>query len=341
MLKADYNSIIYDYLANESDINEIDQEYFPAMEADATSNGTPAPAPAPAAGTGNTANGAKAADINAAAAAKAAVKDAHDTPTDKTTNGTTAEEATKLQKAKEAVQAFLRKIGSIIDAVSRWIRNRIRTLIATDKGFSRKYQQQKNIVEPIPEVTVISYNYSNKVLEDTFRNIMIEVENCLKSLSNLNMQYTGRIGEILNAEQGAMLENLFKPHAQNAKTPIKTAPEFIQYIVGEYRGEKQERTYRASDLPEVEANALRTSELEARCSGYVNKSTQLYSNVKQIRSKMDTMNDKEEIAKAKENARKASILYNAYSSMIHMYFEIKLEQAMNYRIILKKFYNIM
>ena len=85
MIKADYNSIIYDYLAIEADIAEIDAQYSygPAMEADnpsTTTTATTAATVAPTQGakaqvTGTNDNGQKAAEINGKAAAQSAVKD--------------------------------------------------------------------------------------------------------------------------------------------------------------------------------------------------------------------------------------------------------------------------
>lgn len=348
MIKADYNSIIYDYLAIESEIAEIDAKYSlePAFEADtpASANASTAPATvtAPSQGakaqvTGTTDNGQKAAEINAKAAAKSATKDK---VTDNTNNNS-AEKLSKYQKAVTAVKEFLQKIGAILDNVKRWLQNRLRNLVANDRGFNNQYQQRKKLVKPLDSVTVVNYAYTNDKLERPMRGLMQDVEGCLRTLAMTSAAGpTGRVSEIINAPQGEMLKELFKPYSQGAEVEVTTAPLMTKHLVAQYRTDKRERTYQQSDIPAIEKNAMSTREIENRCNSYVNTCTQLYGTIRNLEKELRPDADEKEITTVRENARKAAVLYNTYNSMIHSYFELRLESAMNYRIILKKFYQM-
>lgn len=348
MIKADYNSIIYDYLAIEAEIAQIDADsYEAAMEADGptgatttttttttVTQGTGAPtqgARAQVTGTGD--NGQKAAEINASAAAKSAVKDQ---PTDANKN---VEKVTKFQKAVTAVKEFIKKIGDILENIKRWIQNRLRSLMVNDRSFNNQYQQRKRMVKPLDTVTVVNYGYENNKLERPFRGLMGDLEATLRALSLANAtEPTGRASEIINAPQGEMLKVLFKPYSDGAETEVSSAPLMVKHLVNTYRSEKRERTYQQSDIPAIERNAMSTAEIRNRCNSYINSCTQLYTAIRNLEKELRPDADEKVISTVRENARKASVLYNTYNSMVHAYFELRLEQSMNYRIILKRFY---
>jgi hypothetical protein len=342
MIKADYNSIIYDYLAIESDIASIDAKYSfsPAMEADVPTGGTTAAATTvPTQGaraqlTGTNDNGQKAAEINAKNAVKSAVKD-------NLTDKNPAEKLSKFQKALSAVKEFLKKIADILDNVKRWIQNRIRSLVNNDRSFNNQYQQRKRLVKPLDEVTVVNYAYTNNNLERPIKGLMQDIESCLRTLSmTTGGGPTGRVSDIINAPQGEMLKVLFKPYTQGAETEVSSAPNMTKYLVANYRTDKRERTYRQTDIPAIERNAMNTSEISNRCNSYINTCTQLYGSIRNLEKELRPDADEKQISTIRENARKAAVLYNTYNSIIHSYFELRLEASMNYRIILKKFYQM-
>lgn len=344
MIKADYNSIIYDYLAIEADIAEIDARYSygPAMEADnpsTTTTTTTAATVAPTQGakaqvTGTNDNGQKAAEINGKAAAQSAVKD-------KPNENNSIEKTNRFQKALAAVKEFLKKISDILDGVKRWLQNRLRSLMANDRGFNNQYQQRKRLVKPLDSVTVVNYAYTNDNLERPIRGLMQDVEGCLRTLSmSTEGSPSGRISDIINAPQGEMLKVLFKPYSQGSEIEITSAPLMTKHLVSQYRTDKRERTYRNTDIPAIERNAMSTAEIRNRCNSYVNSCSQLYSSVRNLERELRPDAEEKVITTVKENARKAAVLYNTYNSLIHAYFELRLESAMGYRIILKRFYQM-
>ena len=137
-----------------------------------------------------------------------------------------------------------------------------------------------------------------------------------------------------------MLKALFEPYTRGADNPVTSGPEFIRYMVNLYRGPKEERTYQSSQLNAIEQNAMTTGQIQGRCNQYVKECQEIYNRIRNLPKQLNPDTDEKTVTLVKENARKAAVLYNAYNSIIHMYFEVKLEQSMNYRIILKKFYQM-
>ena len=120
---------------------------------------------------------------------------------------------------------------------------------------------------------------------------------------------------------------------------IDSIPLFIKYLVTRYRGEKKEFLYRDTQLQQIEANALSTKELAGRCNGYMKSAQDAYMKIKTLEHKISrTSSDEKELNLIASNAAKAATLYNAYATLVHSYYELKLEQSLNYRIILRKFY---
>ena len=359
MVRAEYNSIIYNYLAIEQEIMEIDSGFYPAMEADApqgtttsttTTQTTTTVTPTTTNTSSNTGqntnntnntnqnnnNANKPQEINAQSEAKNAEKEKENSTNDQ------VKKQTALQKALKAVREFLRKIGAIIEEVGRWIINRARAVMGNDEGFKRLYNERKRTVKPQESVSVISYTYHNAKLEQPMQTITNDIKNCLRALSLTEGDLqNGRVSEIINAPQGKMIETLFAPYAKDSKDPINTAPLFVKYLVGNYRGEKAERTYLASDIPNIEPNAMSTRDISNRCKMMHDDCEKLYKNLRKLESSLTASATEEQIKLYKENARKATVLYNTFSSLIRMYFEVRLETSMNYRIILKKFYQMM
>lgn len=350
-MRADYNSIIDTYRAFESDINEISngKHWTEALEAEAVSSSTSSGSstatapPNPSIATpSDQAKTLRAKTDNVTDASKAAQNTAR-------ADGKNAEEKkdpTKFQQAMQKIREFLQKIMAIIESLKRKIGNRMRMILQTDKGFKVLLNKRKAMIKPLESVRVISYQYQNGKIEEPMKRLMNEVNQCLNTLSmpdgatNMN----GRISEILQAPQGQMLEILFSPYVQrgeNVTGPIKTTPEFVKFLVDSYRGEKQEFVYRASQISDIERNAMMTTEINTRCNAYIKAAEGAYNRIKTLEYQIRRNTDSEKvITMIQENARKASVLYNAYNALVSAYFEARLEQSLNYRVILKKFYQM-
>lgn len=310
-MRADYNSLIYAYESNNLAILDImSDELEVATEADEQ---TPA-------------------ELNA----ENATRDTVSTDENKQVTKTVL-----INKVIERVKAFIRKIGEIFEGLKRKLSNRLRTLAETDKGFYSLYYKRKSMVKPYQKVRVISYQYNNSAMDQPIEKIMNETVRCLEKLRAIEGTSNGdsRISEIINANQGNVIEVLLAPYAKDSDIPVTSVPEFIRYIVSKFRGEKKELVYSDTQLNNIEANALSTKELASKCNGYLNAAQQAFNKIKGLEYQINRSSADPKVANlVATNAAKAATLYNAYSALINAYYELKLEQSLNYRIILKKFY---
>lgn len=311
-MKADYNSLIYAYESNNIDIlNIISGEFDSAMEADAS---TPD-------------------EINASKVVSDTVKSDESKAIDKTK---------LINKVVERVKALIKKIGDMFDALKRKMANRIRLLNETDRGFYKLYNKRKSMVKPYQNIRVVSYQYNNQVLDRPIEKLMSETIMCLDKLRAVEgtTNSNARISEILTAPQGKIVEVLLEPYVDSAsKDKVASINDFVRYLVEKYRGEKKELVYRDTQLAEIEANALSTKDLSSKCNTYLRNAQEAYNKLKSLEYQISRNTTDDKVVKlVTANAAKAATLYNAYSALIHAYYELKLEQSLNYRIILKKFY---
>jgi hypothetical protein len=137
-----------------------------------------------------------------------------------------------------------------------------------------------------------------------------------------------------------LIEVLLEPYESNSDSDrVVSIGDFVKYLVEKYRGEKKELIYRDTQLPQIEANALSAKELGRKCDGYLKKAQEAYNKLKTLEYQISRNTNDDKIVKlVTANAGKAATLYNAYDALINAYYELKLEQSRNYRIILKKFY---
>lgn len=311
-MKADYNSVIYAYESNNVDIlNIIADSFDVAMEADS-----------------NTPD-----EVNASKAVSDTVKSDERKAIDKTT---------LINKVVERVKALIKKIGDMFEALRRKLSNRLRLLGETDKGFAKLYYKQKSMIKPYKTIKVVSYAYINQVLDAPIDKLLRETSMCLDKLRAIEGTTNGssRISDILNAPQGKIIEVLLEPYVDgNSKGTISSINDFIKYLVEKYRGEKKELVYHDTQLPQIESIALSTKDLSAKCNTYLKSAQEAYNKLKVLEYQVSRNSTDEKVIKlVTANAAKAATLYNAFSALIHSYYELKLEQSLNYRIILKKFY---
>ena len=352
-MKSDLNPVLYAYESTLNDILEIigEDDYYPALEADGAA---PAPASAsptaPAGGsvrstttttttttttaTGNNAPGADRKSAQTVNNAKLASSDTSKNPAEAERN-----KANLVRNITAKVKALIEKIQQILSSLALKLQNRFRLMRETDKGFSKMYYSRKAMVKPYNATKVISYQYNDNFLEQTVTKMMQEVTLCIDRLriAEGSTNSNARISQIVSAQQGQTISTLLSPYVKDAN--VNTIPKFIKYMTSEFRGEKKELVYRANQLPNIEKFALSTKDLQTKCEQYSRNATTTFNRLKALEFQIRRNSDNKQLLEmVAQNMSKASLLYNAYSSILHTYFELKLEEALNYRQILKRFY---
>jgi hypothetical protein len=244
-----------------------------------------------------------------------------------------------FNKVMDFIRALIHKIGEIFENLRRKLGTRLRLLMETDKGFFSVYNKRKAAIKPYPNIRVVNYKYVDQVLDHPVGMILKDINESLRALKTTEEvpNVSDRISEIINASKTSIVEKLIEPHIEGAE--IKTIPQFMKYLIEKYRGEKAEYVYNQSQLAQIEKMAMSTSDLNRRCNEYIRRANTMYNELKLFQSQASRANsDTKTLNLIASNAAKAAELYNIYSSIINFYYEAKLEQSLNSRALLKKFY---
>ena len=262
------------------------------------------------------------------------------------TDTVTSDEKSSLDKSKlinrviEKVKALIKKIGEMFEALKRKLSNRLKLMMETDKGFHSMYYKRKSMIKPYKHVRVITYQYVDQVLDQPMEKLFDEIRMCFDKLRVVTgtSNNSSRVTEIIDSPQGKIIEVLLEPYSKDSDAPMTSVQQFVRYIVNRYRGEKKEVLFQDTQIPQLEVHSSST-QIAAKCNSYLKQAQESYNRVKVLEYQIKRSETNPDAIKlVASNASKAATLYNIYTALINAYYELKLEQCLNYRIVLKKFY---
>ena len=337
-MKADLNEVIYSY---ESNLKDIYQIIYDDIALEATDTGRTTTTVTTQTTSTNSTNGVtQTTSKNTTVSQNMNNTSAKNTTSTKEVKPDTNEKPNNFYKIAEKIKQLLEKIKAVLQQLSIRLNNRARTLMTTDKGFFKTYYSRKSMVKPQQAVRVESYAYNDQVLEVPIIKLMKEIITSIDKLCMIEgtSNNSERISAIVTSPQGSLLQTLFAPYSEN-NANINTTDKFLVYLTKKFRGDKKVLTYTQNQLPIIEKMSLSSTALSKKCQLLLRNVQASYNKMKGIeyRVRRDA-NNKKVNEMAVQNLAKASILYNTYSTLMHGYFELKLEQILNYRQILKRFY---
>ena len=304
-MKAEYTSIITTYESNAEDLLRIISDDTIAMEV----------------------------DVNNASFATS------DTTSKSVDNSKTPE--SRIAKLSKKIRDLIKKLIDMCVQFGRKLNNRIRLLIETDKGFMNSYMKQKTLIKPYPNVRLITFKYKTNALQPMTR-ITKDVTRTLNGLCNLISRHGAHldadVSEVISAPNGKMFEVIINRHIKASDTGLKTSSDVIRYFTNSYRGEKSEHLFTSSDIATLETIAKSSTAIMAEAKAHLSTSNRLYNRIRSMGSVLKRDNSSNENAEAVQMVSRAAVLYNEFAALVHGLYELKLEQCLNARQVLKKFY---
>lgn len=343
-LKANYNEIALEHDVYMKEFMDLINEM--ALEADgaggtpsatSTNNSPPAANNPPAANTPPSKPApAKPASTNNPKPTTSTNNDGNNTGDNNTNNN-----PKKKKDDMMGVKVLLSKISVVLQNVIRGVSNRTRAFSKTDDQFKKEYMQRKRTNNPKNNILVESYAYKSGLIDTTFDKVLNDTIKAMTALQEVDLENArsldGRTKAIISGKGQDILIELFKPYSRNVQ--IKNAKTFIHDFLLNVRGEKKNLKYTTSNLGEIERIALNSiSAINQKMKMHEEKSKRIEATLRQIEFKLTRMQDKDGVIRIKENMQKASILATTYSTLLQSYQELKLEEVLNYRAILRKFY---
>lgn len=244
------------------------------------------------------------------------------------------------QNFLQRIQQIIRKIIQKISEVSIKIMNRIKLMMESDKAFFNVLHQRRAQQKPLQNFKAITYTYNDQYLDSTVSGIRKLVFGTIQQLGN----FTGtssdpKIKQIIEADQSTCVNNLLSFFTKDKnREGGPDVQSFTKEMIDTFRGEKKEQMWNQSSIPTLINQAKGTNELSNECNAMIRECKNSVNQLKAIEAKARIQRTSEDLMNISRRVNKAVAIYNAFLAIARMYYEMKLEQSLSARMLLKKFY---
>lgn len=238
-----------------------------------------------------------------------------------------------VEKVKRIIDRFLQ----LIDTMILKIKNSFQKVYLTDKGFHKDVEEWRKTYKPITSVKLIVYQYDNQQLDSIFNHLKASLTNYM------NAYHPGKDNDtnnILNYTTDQILQDLINRAGLKNDDDVTDGTTFLNEIKKEFRNKKVENTFVGASVEKyisiVEQYPTTKTLLNNELARMKQKLVQFKNQSNIIANKTDIPDE----IKKKMNIQlsKLYFVYNFYAAFIRMYFELKVEEALMYRIIVRRLY---
>lgn len=238
------------------------------------------------------------------------------------------------------IQETIKKIIDKIQQASIKIMNRLKLMLESDKAFNATLSKRRASVKPLKNFKAITYTYDPDYLDNLIDNISNLSLMCIKQLNNFTGASSNpKVKQIIESDPGTVSNILLSFFTKNKNQ--EGGPDvqsFTREMIDTYRGQKEEKMWSQSQIPELMRVAQGSNQLTTKCNELINKCKNSVNALKLAEAKARVQNTADGIMNISRRVTKATSIYNTLLTLTRMYFELKLEEALSARMLLKKFY---
>ena len=264
--------------------------------------------------------------------------------TDQTVDTTKQNDIQPTTKAKTNIIKRIKKmITDLINKIQQAaikIMNRLKLMFESDKAFFTTLSQRRASVKPLKNFKAITYSYDPDYLDKTIDGISKVSLMCIDQLCNFTSSSSdAKVKQIIESDPITVSNNLLSFFTKNKNQ--EGGPDvqsFTREMIDTFRGEKSEKMFSQSQIPVLMTVAKGSNELTSKCNELINKCKNSVNKLKLIEARARAQNTTEGITNISRRVTKATSIYNTLLTLSRMYFELKLEEALSARMLLKKFY---
>lgn len=240
------------------------------------------------------------------------------------------------QRILDKVKKLIKELYAIIDRQFSKIMNIIKRVLQSDEGFKKKARDAIRKNKPLEAIKLIAYQYNNSALDNNMRKLSSTLDSIIdvKFLSNVKDE-----GNPLDMKSKDMIIWVFnKAGIPKEVTDVNLLFEYLKKI---FRVAKKEQLFKASETKLYYDVATKYDVLAKDCNEKNNKFKSGVTNMKAILYRVANNSDLPDEDKRKILCRAKGIsqLTNLYLSILSIYSQLKIEQALSHRIVLQKLYH--
>lgn len=239
------------------------------------------------------------------------------------------------EKIQEMIYSIIDKVVRSFDELIIKLKNRLRLVIATDKGFFNEFSRAEKNRKPLSNIKVINYTYTPEFLSSQYGK--------LKKIANDLM---GEIKAINVREESELLMNKqdFQKYVLNT-LQYKDGDmfsEYLKYVRKEFRGEKKEMVISSNRINDYKNTVNSYQSIHRTLNTDLMNLKSVINNVRtRVRTLVRSQSVSDELKNQyKKQVTNISYFYSLFLSFSNMYFELSIERMLNSRIILKRFYQM-
>lgn len=249
------------------------------------------------------------------------------------------------ERIKRAVENFIKTIEGIIARGITKISNFLARVGQTDKGFESRCREAMIKNKPYPQIMLVSYQYNDNYLETCLQKGTSGVEAYLQTLKTTYAKLSEEISagssfEQDEAEAGGTTAFILRKY-MNAGQDVDNLEKFFIEMRNGFRSSKKEIAFKAADARTYYNITRDYSKLKVVVDATQAK---MKAQTNQIKSTLENIIHNEHVnedvkRKAIEKFKKASEAYTFYVHFVDLYAQLKIEEVMTYRTVLKKLYH--
>lgn len=328
-MKVDYGSILESY-------DRVYRSLNMSIALEATDPTPPGATPGGNTGGNNTP------PTNTAAAAKAENSKIDNKATDMTNDNNQLQPSEKMKRSiLQKIQDFIQKISNMVQEASVKIANRVKLLVMSDKAFLNTLHQKRASNKPLNAFKAITYTYDPRYLENVMDQATKISLGAINQLTSSNTAITDpKVKSVVECSPDATTSVLLSQFVNNnakhdANIDIHT---FSREMIDTFRGKKEEKVWNQSHIPTLIQIAQGSTKMGAKYNEVINRCKNSINSLKQLQVQARTQKSTEQLKEITQRVNKCMAIYNALVTINRMYFELKTEEILSARELLKKFY---
>lgn len=251
------------------------------------------------------------------------------------------DEASKQKRSTdfiEKVKAVIALLKNILEKIIVKLKNGFKSLWETSHGFEMELRKAEAGTRPKDAINVITFQYVDQILETSLSKLENAVNKILESIISQSNDDTSDPENPLNMDNDKLIGYVLKNSGFSSE--VVDEPSLFHYLRQSFRGNKTQKIIKKASI-EYYTNVVRgtkkfTTILTGKLNDLSNKTNSIESKLRVASGSANISDDSKR--KMISQMKNISVLYNLYSTVVHSIFELRTEEVMAARIILKKFY---
>lgn len=246
-----------------------------------------------------------------------------------------------INKIVAAISEMIKIALANLETFKQKLANSFQNFMMTNDGYEKQLRIAETNTKPSNAVRLITYTYNDAVLDNVLNKFMPIINKSISALeikSEEDLQSSMNRKDLLSLSQKDMEKQVMAmigASKENSRIQI-----YFHELKKEFRGEKKERIIKKNEISSYRKLISNVKQLNIILS---NIQLDMAGKMNQIESRIKVKMKSRDISQKIKNAVKQRLgnlisLYTSFTAFLEVYYVMKIEQVLNARVVLKRFY---